>query len=159
MGNGPFTLLFWVRFSGGGNYHLFSNDSGGPVTFRAGLSSGRVYFESYGTTDSSGNTGQTATWRSYASSTTLSNETWYQLAWVQSGSGETVSINMYYDEVEDATTKYSHTTNGAPCDSIGASWAGYFAGDVALAMIYADNALSHEEIKQNFNYFKPRYGK
>ena len=165
LGNAPFTLLFWTRYASGTDY-LCSNKDGGPVSFAAGFNGTNLRFRSYGTRAANGDA-VSATWHyNQSSGLTASAGTWYQVAYVQDyhpdyGTEATrVRIQQYLDDqVSTADPIYSHTTNGAPVNAIGAYYTNEYNGDVAVAMIYPDVALTHDEIKQNYNYFKHRFGK
>ena len=165
LGNAPFTLLFWTRYASGTDY-LCSNKDGGPVSFAAGFNGTNLRFRGYGTRAANGDA-VSATWHyNQSSGLTASAGTWYQVAFVQDyhpdyGTEATrVRIQQYLDDqVSTADPIYSHTTNGAPVNAIGAYHTNEYNGDVAVAMIYPDVALTHDEIKQNYNYFKHRFGK
>ncbi len=134
-----------VAAQGGGstfNLRIVSN----IVRFRIRYQSGSPYYKDIDT------------------STILSNNVWYNVVMVFTGSEMKIYLNGIEDATPISTTFYRLTSavNGA----IGTYWyyltnapyAGDFNGELGPMAFYKSKALSSQEVLQNYNALKGRFG-
>ena len=96
------------------------------------------------------------------SSTTLTNNTWYNTTAVFTGAQTILYINGVEDGTPITTTfdRYTNNVNGA----IGTYWysgsayAGDFNGELGPISFYKSKALSPDEVLHNYNALKGRFG-
>lgn len=83
-----------------------------------------------------------------------STSTWTNIAVTRSGT----SVKLYYDGllVDSGTTSQNFVQSTAYIGSDGAG--SYFEGKIASILFHKGNALSADEIRQNYNALKGRYG-
>jgi hypothetical protein len=101
--------------------------------------------------------------RTYASSTALSTNVWYNLIAVLPNSttclmylnGQNISCSYLSGTATTLVYAGSPAAIGYRYDSGGQSW--FFNGNIAQASIY-DKALTAQEVQQNFNALRHRYG-
>ena len=99
--------------------------------------------------------GHNASWSTVTGSTTLSTNTWYCGAVTYSNVS---GWKLYLNGVLDGTSATSTTFDNSGELLIAAyANANVFTGRISLAMVY-NRALSAYEIKQNFDYYRTRYG-
>lgn len=148
FGNGNWTVSAWVNADDSSNYNIISNSSGGPVSNAFGLQTGKIFYRNY-----DGN------WQNRIGNTTLSNGTWYMLTWVNyaGASASLGTMQMYVNGVLDSSQFNSYTTNGGPCDAIGRNWFSFYNGSISNVFFY-NKALPQQEILQNFNATRARFG-
>jgi len=152
MGNGStgWTISAWVKtttnVTGHGQGTIISNQSGGPVYSQLCVNSGKICYWVYKNS-----------WVQYLGNTTINTGNWVNLVWRNNVSN---TMTFFVNGVSDGTVSDSSiggpTTN--PLDSIG-RYVGQnsFAGDIALLMIHR-SALTQNEIIQNFNAHRNRFG-
>jgi hypothetical protein len=148
LGNGDWTVEFVANAHSSG-YHMMSNSSGGPVTNAMGVYSNKLYYRNYD-----------GAWQAISSNTTVNYNEIYHLVYVNryGGSNNSGSMDMYINGEKDSNSgANSYTTNGGPVNAIGRSWAGYFDGEIYICKRYT-TGLSDEEVKQNYNAIKSRFG-
>ena len=144
LGNGNWTVSMWayansfpINFG-----RLLSNNNSGPVSNAFGMASGKISYHSY-----------LVSWTQQLGNTTLNVGNWYNLVWVNTSG----SMVMYVNGVADSNSFTSTTSNGGPINCIGKNWANSFNGRVATTQIY-NRVLSQQEVLQNYNALKGRYG-
>ena len=151
LGNGniPWTVSAWVKTTtnastlGAGS--VLSNQSGGPVYSMLGVNSGKIVYWTY----------QNNAWaQKLGVGTTVNDGNWHLLTWVNYSN---YTMDMYVDGKLDSNVGNSTSGNQNPVDRIGGSWNGYFPGSIDALAIY-NRALSAEEVAQNFNALRGRYG-
>lgn len=144
LGNGNWTVSMWAYANSfPTNYgRLLSNNNSGPVSNAFGMASGKISYHSY-----------LVSWTQQLGNTTLNVGNWYNLVWVNTSG----SMVMYVNGVADSNSFTSTTSNGGPINCIGKNWANSFSGRVATTQIY-NRALSAQEILQNYNATKYRFG-
>ena len=99
--------------------------------------------------------GHNASWSTVTGSTTLSTNTWYCGAVTYSNVS---GWKLYLNGVLDGTSATSTTFDNSGELLIAAyANANVFTGRISLAMVY-NRALSAYEIKQNFDFYRTRYG-
>jgi hypothetical protein len=152
LGNGDrqWTVCAWMRTTTTtntlGHGSILSNRSGGPVYSMLGVNSGRIVYWTY----------QSSAWSQKLGTYTVNDNNWHMLSWVNYAD---FSMNMYVDDKFDSKVANSTSGNNNPIDIVGASWTAYFSGDISVVLVYEDRALSHEEIQQNFEALRRRYGR
>ena len=149
--NSTFTLEIWIKTSqiAGSSFFnapgLISRDSG-DIYSNLTLYNGYVYFVHYG-----------GAWLGNLKSTTMvSNNVWHQVVYVNN-SNATGSI--YIDGTVEVTGSSTVDPGSyfAP-NNIGWGYSGqYFSGSVGSVKFYS-RVLSPDEISQNFNALRGRYG-
>ena len=152
FGNGNWTLNMWINSNDSGFYNLMTNSSSDPVANAFGYYTNKIYYQNY---DNNPN------WKMNFGNTTLSTNTWYMLTWVNyaGASPNLGTMRMFVNGVSDSNIFSSYTTNGGPCNVIGRFWGTrYFNGEVSTATIYQNKSLTSQEILQNFNATKTRFG-
>jgi len=98
----------------------------------------------------------------------IADNQWHMVTLVKSGWSYTDHI-LYIDNTEKRTSWTNNTTEQSitKCVPTGdlnlsrrvdASAARYFGGDIAAFMMYKDKALSEQEVLQNFNALRGRFG-
>ena len=148
FGNGNWTLNMLINANDFANFNLMSNTSGGPVTNAFGAYSSKIFYYNYD-----------GSWQSHSGNTTLSTGTWYMLTWVNYA-GATANLGtmqMFVNGIADSSVFNSYTTNGGPCNAIGANWyPSSFNGKIDVVQIY-NKSLTAQEIKQNYQQYKTRF--
>ena len=153
LGNGDiaWTTTAWIKTStsanGLGAGSVISNSSGGPVYSMMGVNAGKIVYWSYHPS--------LGGWYSNLGNTTVNNNAWHMLTWVNYSNS---TMQMFVDGILDSSTFSSLSGNNNPLDIIGASWAAYFAGDIACLYINKGVSLSQSQITQNYNAQKSRFG-
>lgn len=148
FGNGNWTLNMLINANNFNYYNLMSNSSGGPVANTFGAYSNKIYYQNY-----DGN------WQTHSGNTTLSTGTWYMLTWVNyAGAAANLgTMQMFVNGVADSSVFNSYTTNGGPCNVIGANWfPSSFNGRIDITQIY-NKSLTSAEIQQNYRQYKTRF--
>jgi hypothetical protein len=79
--------------------------------------------------------------------------TWVNYAGATANLG---TMQMFINGVSDSSVFNSYTTNGGPCNVIGANWFSSFNGKIDIVKIY-NRALSSSEVQQNYNKYKSRF--
>lgn len=152
MGNGntPWTISAWVRTTtaastlGAGS--VISNSSSGPVYSMLGVNSGKIVYWTY----------QNSAWAQKLGSATVNDGVWHHLTWVNNSNS---TMSMYVDGVLDASVADSTSGNNNPLDRIGGSWSAQFDGRISQLAIYNSKALTANEVSQNFNALRGRFGR
>ena len=99
--------------------------------------------------------GHNASWSTVTGSTTLSANTWYCGAVTYSNVS---GWKLYLNGVLDGTSVTSTTfDNNGELQIAAYANANHFTGRIPLALVY-NRALSAYEIKQNFDFYRTRYG-
>jgi hypothetical protein len=150
MGNGnvAWTISAWVKTSttvnalGAGS--VISNSSGGPVYSMLGVNAGKIVYWTY-----------QGGWSQKLGSATVNDNVWHMLTWVNNTDS---TMKMYVDGVLDANVANSTSGNNNPLDMIGASWGGYFAGNIALLKRYTQ-ALSATMVSREFTLTRGRFNR
>ena len=99
-------------------------------------------------------------WQDHSGDTTLVAGTWYMLTWVnyEGASSADGTMKMYVDGEADSAVFNSYTTNGGPCNAIARRWStDEYNGKIASVHLY-NIALSDNQITQNLNAVKGRFG-
>lgn len=135
LGNGNWTVSSWVKMvSTEGT--VLSNNSGGPVTNEAGISTGKIYYRNYD-----------GVWNNHYGAINISDGRWHYLTWVNFSNQ---TMNMYVDGVLDGGGFSSVTNNGGPVNSIGRNWSFSTDGYIDDVRVY-NRALSTTEITRLYN--------
>ena len=67
------------------------------------------------------------------------------------------TMQMFVNGIADSSVFNSYTTNGGPCNAIGANWyPSSFNGKIDVVQIY-NRALTAQEVKQNYQQYKTRF--
>ena len=144
------TFVTWIRRNG------TQSDYDGIIYSRGATATGIQFF---GTTNriayTWNNAVNTYTWNS---GLTLPDLTWCMIAVSVTSSSATAYL-CQSSGITSATNTVSHTSTTLNDIKIGQDDLGgrFFTGNIATAMIY-DRALSADEITQNFNALRGRYG-
>ena len=144
------TFVTWIRRNG------TQSDYDGIIYSRGATATGIQFF---GTTNriayTWNNAVNTYTWNS---GLTLPDLTWCMIAVSVTSSSATAYL-CQSSGITSATNTVSHTSTTLDDIKIGQDDLGgrFFTGNIATAMIY-DRALSADEITQNFNALRGRYG-
>ena len=152
LGNGDkeWTVCTWMRTSTTvdslGQGSILSNRSGGPVYSMMGVAGGRIVYYTY----------YSSAWQTKKGSYTVNDNNWRMLTWVNHSNK---TMRMYMDDRFDSFHDNSTSGNNNPIDILGGSWSGYFSGDIAAIMIYEDRALNHQDIMDNFEAMRRRFGR
>ena len=148
FGNGNWTVSMVVNANDFANFNLMSNTSGGPVTNAFGAYNTKIYYMNYD-----------GDWQTHSGNTVLSTSTWYMLTWVNYA-GATANLGtmqMFVNGISDSSIFNSYTTNGGPCNAIGANWyPSSFNGRIDAVQIY-NKSLTSAEIQQNYQQYKTRF--
>lgn len=151
LGNGnlPWTVSAWVKTtttaSTLGTGSVLSNQASGPVYSVMCVNSGKIAYWTY----------QNAAWaQKLGVGTTVNDGNWHMLTWVNYNNN---TMDMYVDGKLDSNVPNSTSGNQNPVDIIGGSWNSKFAGNIDALSIY-NVSLSAEQIAQNFNALRGRYG-
>jgi hypothetical protein len=146
-GSGPFTINAWVKTTTAvnslGQGSIFSNSSGGPVASSFCVKGGKIGYYYYPVG---------GPWASINGNKTINDNKWHLLTWVQNSNGY---MDLYVDGVIDVANQFSAVSNN-PLDVVGASWAAYFNGNIALLTINRI-AFNSTEVGQNFNAQRNRF--
>lgn len=98
----------------------------------------------------------------FAAASGLSTNVWYQFVGVYDGDAGSDNIKLYVNAVQSATTDTltdnitGLSTNNFEIGAIG-GWTDRHSGDMDLLLVY-NRSLSLEEIQQNFNAHRGRFG-
>ncbi len=151
LGNGnlPWTCTAWVKTTtsvnslGAGS--VLSNSSGGPVYSMMGVNNGKIVYWTY----------QNSAWaQKLGVGKTVNDNIWHFLSWVNYSN---YTMDMYVDGLLDSNVANSTSGNNNPINIIGASWSAAFSANIAQVSIY-NKALTAQEIQQNFNALRGRFG-
>jgi hypothetical protein len=151
LGNGniPWTCSAWVKTAtnatslGAGS--VLSNSSGGPVYSMMGVNNGKIVYWTY----------YSAAWqKKLGVGKTVNDGTWHLLTWVNYSN---YTMDMYVDGSLDSNVANSTSGNNNPINIIGASWAAAHSCNISQVSTY-NRALTAQEIQQNFNALRGRYG-
>ncbi len=141
----------WVKTSSGSNSlgqsPILSNRSGGPVMCNIGIAgNGTMKYEHY-----------SGSWFLKTGSLSVNDNKWHMLSWNNLNNN---TLNMYVDGLFDVNVSSSVVGGGNinPVDIIGASWASTFNGNIASLSIYIGTVFTPEQILQNYNATKGRFG-
>jgi hypothetical protein len=152
LGNGnlPWTVSAWVKTTTNastlGTGPILSNANGGPVYSMMGVNSGKIVYWTY----------QNGAWaQKLGVGKTVNDGVWHLLTWVNYSN---YTMDMYVDGLLDSNVPNSTSGNQNPVDMIGGSWASKFVGSIATLSIYNGRALTANEVRQNFNALRGRYG-
>lgn len=150
LGNGniPWTVSVWTLTSTGVNAlgagSILSNSSGGPVYSMMGVNNSKIVYWNYD-----------GGWIQNLGVATVNDGNWHMLTWVNY---DNYTMDMYVDGVFDANVGNSTAGNNNPVDRIAGSWAAFYAGRIATLSIYEGTALTANQVKQNYNCVKSRFG-
>ena len=149
------TVSAWVKLTDSGVNGLFSHCSGGPVGVRFGITSGKLQYYYY-----------SGGWLEKNSISTVNDGNWKYITFAKN----TTELKMYINSVLDSTYTVPEQSfnmrcigsGWGPCnsDSYGAGTDNYsqvFAGTIGEFITYSKQ-LSVEEIQQNFNATRGRFG-
>jgi hypothetical protein len=150
LGNGnlPWSISCWVKTTTTANSlghgSILSNIASGPVYSMLGINSGKIVYWTY----------QSSAWAQKIGVKTVNDDNWHMLTWVNYSNN---TMDMYVDGVVDFNVSNSTSGNNNPVDVIGRSWTAYFSGSISSVSRYT-KALSSQEVQQNFNALRGRYG-
>lgn len=151
MGNGnlPWTISAWIKTTTTANSlgqgSIISNSSGGPVYSMLGVNNGRIVYWTY----------QNNAWSQKLGNSIINDGNWHNLTWVNY---QNSTMDMYVNGVLDANVANSTSGNNNPLDIVGGSWAGRYSGLISNLSIYKTKSLTPQEVFQNYNATKGRYG-
>jgi len=142
--NTDWTFNAWIRTTTTANGlaqgSIFSNSSGGPVASMLGINSGVITYWHYN-----------GAWLQSSGTVTVNDGNWHLLTWVNFSNS---TMNFYIDGKLDTAGVDSSLSGGNPLDVMGASWAGYFQGDIASLQINKGKAFTAAEVLQQYNATK-----
>lgn len=150
LGNGnlEWTATAWIKTTTTvdalGQGSILSNASGGPVYSMMGVNQGKIVYWTY----------QNSAWAQKLGTKIINDGQWHFLTWVNYNN---FTMSMFVDGVFDSNVANSASGNNNPIDILGASWAAYFSGSISYVSIY-NRALTTNQISQNFNALRNRYG-
>ena len=150
------TVSAWVKLTDSGTNGIFSHCSGGPVGVRFGVTSGKMQYYYY-----------SGSWlQKTSTSASINNGSWHNIVFAKN----TADLKMYVDNELDSTHTVPEqsfymrciASGWGPCnsDSYGAGTDNYgqvFAGSIGAIMVHS-RQLTTDEISQNFNTHRRRYG-
>jgi hypothetical protein len=156
---GPYTISAWFRTSTASGRCIVNFESAqtgtGSTSYDRSLymgTNGNIYFGNYdGTIDVA------------VSSTTLNNNVWHYVAGTYGGEGTTMRlyVNGASNATQTSTTYQNYTGYWRIAGYALSGWTnganGYYTGDIGPVMIYSAS-LTAEEIAQNFNAMRGRFG-
>jgi hypothetical protein len=151
MGNGniPWTISTWTKttttVNALGQGSIISNSSGGPVYSMLGVNNGRIVYWTY----------QNNAWSQKLGNSIINDGNWHNLTWVNY---QNSTMDMYVDGILDSNVTNSTSGNNNPLNIIGASWAARYSGLISNLSIYKNKSLTTQEVLQNYNATKSRYG-
>jgi hypothetical protein len=138
------TVTAWIRTTttanGLGQGSIFSNSNGGPVYSMLGINAGVITYWYY-----------FSSWVKSNGTIPVNDGNWHMLTWVNFAGG---TMNLYVDGGIDTAGVNSNTSSGNALDIIGASWTGYFQGDIASLQINKGKAFTADEVLQQYNATK-----
>jgi hypothetical protein len=138
------TVNAWIRTTttanGLGQGSIFSNSNSGPVYSMMGINAGVITYWHYNNN-----------WLQSSGTIPVNDGKWHMLTWVNFAGG---TMNFYVDGGIDTAGVDSNTQTGNALDIIGASWAGYFQGDIASLQINKGKAFTAAEVLQQYNATK-----
>jgi len=142
--NTDWTFNAWIRTTTTANGlaqgSIFSNSSGGPVASMLGINSGVITYWHYN-----------GAWLQSSGTITVNDGKWHLLTWVNFSNS---TMDFYIDGKLDTAGVDSSLSGGNPLDVIGASWAGYYQGDIASVQINKGKAFTAAEVLQQYNATK-----
>jgi hypothetical protein len=140
-GNKDWTFLVWVKTSNVGFGPLISNSSGGPIYNALFIENSKVGYWHYNNT-----------WFTKYGISTVTNNTWHLLTWVNHSNK---TIDLYVDGVKEAIAVDSTLSiNSGPLDIIGKHYdARMFTGIISDIKFYV-RSLSDSEVLQNYSLGK-----
>jgi len=148
------TMSFWVRKKatsthGSDMFTMDRDDANGVRVFMSPGSSSTLYFNTNSQSDS------------LAAPTALSLNTWYHVVCTLSSVRKHLYVNgnLEVSQTVSATTISRSGSSEDTIANLGSTvWDGYqFKGDFASVIFYT-KALSHAEVKQNYNATRSRFG-
>ena len=138
------TVSAWIRTTttanGLGQGSIFSNSNGGPVYSMMGINAGVITYWYY-----------PSSWTQSSGIIPVNDGKWHMLTWVNFAGG---TMNLYVDGGIDTAGVGSNTSTNNALDIIGASWTGYFQGDIASLQINKGKAFTATEVLQQYNATK-----
>jgi hypothetical protein len=138
------TVNAWIRTTttanGLGQGSIFSNSNGGPVYSMMGINAGVITYWYY-----------LSSWVKSSGTIPVNDGKWHMLTWVNFAGG---TMNLYVDGGIDTAGVGSNTSTNNALDIIGASFAGYFQGDIASLQINKGKAFTAAEVLQQYNATK-----
>jgi hypothetical protein len=157
--NNPFTVEFWVNLSS------YTNLYPCLIQIKTDTTYSFIVMATQNPTYSGINFGSTNTWINLRNSgNQLSINTWYQIVVTYNGNGSGNSSNykMYLNSVEQTLTSSGGYINLSQINNIGTAEnasRGFdnWTGKISSVRIY-NKALSAQEITQNFNALRGRFG-
>ena len=146
-GNTPWTVNAWVKTTTNaaslGQGSILSNSSGGPVYSMMGINNGKIVYWAY----------HTGPWYSIAGTSTVNDNKWHMLTWVQKSD---YTMDMYVDGKKEVSNQFSRANNNNPVDRIGGSWSAFFSGSIGEVQINTIN-FSEADVLQQFNATSYKY--
>jgi hypothetical protein len=149
-----FSFSYWV------NFNSFTTNRGGqgPVVIYKGSYSANGYYDQMGSNGSiTFVSNQPAAAVTSTGAGVIATGSWYNVAHVRNGT----SVRIYVNGVDQTQTSGSHgTINGNSTNFTVATYAfGYICGNLKLSsMLTYNRALSQQEVLQNYNAQKARFG-
>ena len=138
------TVNAWIRTTTTANAlgqgSIFSNSNGGPVYSMMGINAGVITYWYY-----------LSSWVKSSGTIPVNDGKWHMLTWVNFAGG---TMNLYVDGGIDTAGVGSNTSTNNALDVIGASWTGYFQGDIASLQINKGKAFTAAEVLQQYNATK-----
>jgi hypothetical protein len=138
------TVNAWIRTTTTANAlgqgSIFSNSNGGPVYSMMGINAGVITYWYY-----------LSSWVKSSGTIPVNDGKWHMLTWVNFAGG---TMNLYVDGGIDTAGVGSNTSTNNALDVIGASWVGYFQGDIASLQINKGKAFTASEVLQQYNATK-----
>ena len=146
-GNTSWTVNAWVKtttnVNGLGQGSVLSNSSGGPVYSMMGVNSGKIVYWAY----------YTGPWYSILGTSTINDNKWHMLTWVQKSD---YTMDMYVDGKKEVSNQFSRANNNNPVDRIGGSWSGFLSGSIGEVQINT-TAFNENQVLQQFNSTSYKY--
>jgi len=151
-GTTPWMVNTWIKTSAAGNNTIggapiISNRSGGPVTVTMGISTnGAMKYAHY-----------SASWFIESGSRVINDNRWHMVTWVNRNNN---TLDMYVDGMFDknVSSSISLPSSPNPVDIIGASFSTYLNADIATLTINIGPLFTADQILQNYNAQKSRFG-
>ena len=145
----PFTIEIWYRYHTAAQYEaILGTQTGGSATFQV---------------DFSGTSGQIRlrvdTTNIVSSAATAGANTWKQVVFVREGTG-TNQFKIYLNGSLDTTGTLSTNFNDDSQLRIASNRGdnAFFDGDISIIRIYKNKGLTSDEVTQNYDAVKSRYG-
>jgi hypothetical protein len=151
-----FSLSVWLKMTSTNECGLLSHCNGGPVGEAYNINNGKMTYWYY-----------SSTWYTAAASSSINDGNWKNITYTRTGT----TMKMYINGVLDFTTTLNANVQTSlacigskwgPCysDSYGAGTDTYgtvFNGTIGAMLIYTKE-LSADEVAQNFNCLRKRFG-